>query len=346
VNIEALIKVYQEAQQRLINLIAYKEARGNVTAYQQSLLRQVNDELARLDRIAVQWARADISTAYQHGVVDTVDNLARMGIQASGYEAFSRLHKASVELLTYNAASMLIEAHKFVGRQMQDAIRQAGLEAIAQKQATGATVKEASRLVKDKLLRQGINGIRDKRGRMISLDAYADTVARSTTREATNTATMNQLTYNGYDLVKMSSHATTCPVCAVYQGRVYSISGLTPGYPKLSIAFSGGHANIHPRCRHVIAPYIVGLADDAEGDRVFSNRPFNIDNRSKTAIEAYNQDQAEKRRLRLDRDQWERYKLALGDDAPKTLSGFRRMKGANSERWQQLQSDYREFTRQ
>jgi hypothetical protein len=164
----------------------------------------------------------------------------------------------------------------------------------------------------------------------------------ATTREATNTATMNQLEYNGYDLVKMSSHATTCAVCAVYQGRVYSISGNTPFYPKLSIAFSGGHANIHPNCRHVVVPYIVALADDAEGDKAFSNRPFNIDNRSKAAIERYNNDQAEKRKIRADRQQWERYKLALGADAPKTLSGFRRMKAAGSERYINLKTDYRE----
>jgi hypothetical protein len=269
-----------------------------------------------------------------------------MGIDVSGVDTFSRLHTAAVELIVANTQSMLFSGVSFVGRQIEDNIRQAGLEAIAQKLSTGATVKEAARIVKQKIMSQGINAIRDKQGRYISLDAYADTVARSTTREATNQATMNQLQYEGYDLVKMSSHATACPVCAVYQGRVYSISGHTPGYPALSIPFSGGHANIHPRCRHVIVPYIPSLADDAEGDKQFSNRSFDMDTRSKTAIERYNKDQADKRKLRMDRQQWERYKLALGEDAPKTLSGFRRMKGANSDRWQALQSDYREFSKQ
>jgi predicted nucleotidyltransferase len=177
---------------------------------------------------------------------------------------------------------------------------------------------------------------------MISLDAYAATVARTTTREATNTATMNQLQYEGYDLVKMSKHNSPCPVCSVYEGRVYSISGKNPNYPALSIVFHSGHAVIHPNCRHVLAPYIVSLADDPDGDRRFSNRPFNVDDRSKKAIEAYNQRQAEQRRIRADRLQFQRHKIVLGEEAPKTLGGFRRMKKANSERWNELQTDYRD----
>jgi hypothetical protein len=339
---EALIKTYQKAQQDLINLIAYKEARGNATNYQESLLRQVQQILRQLNAYNAEWVRDAINESYAVGTQQAVEGLQSLGVSVSTPDAFARLHAAAVEVIIANTQSMLFSGVAFVGRQIEDTVRQAGLEATANKFATGSTVRQMSKALKEKLIQQGLNGIRDKRGRMISLDAYASTVARSTTREATNTATLNQLQYLGYDLVKMSSHATTCPVCAALQGRVYSISGRDYRYPRLSIAHAGGHANIHPNCRHVLMPYVEALADDAEGDRAFSNRPFDIDSRSKVAIERYNKDQADKRRLRLDRQQWERYKLALGADAPKTLAGFRRMKAANSQRWVDLQSDYRE----
>lgn len=340
-DINALIKLYTEAQQQLVNLIALKQARGNVTWYTESLLKQVNDELQRLQSLSREWVSENIPKAYEQGLQDAIRGLDSLGVSVSAETAFAGLHTAAVEVAMINANAMLADSIRFVGRQMTDAIRTAGLEAIALKLGTGATVKEAAKIVKGKLIQQGLNGIRDKRGRMISLDAYASIVARSTTREATNTATLNQLSGYGYDLVKMSSHATTCPVCAAYQGRVYSISGLTPGYPSLrGTAFSGGYANIHPNCRHVLMPYIPDLADDAEGDKLFSNRPFDIDDRSDTAIQRYNKDQADKRKLRTDRQQFQRYKLALGDDAPKTFANFRRIKNADGERWQMLKSDY------
>ena len=343
---EALIKVFQEAQQRLVKTIAYKEGRGNVTWYQETLLQQVKQILTHLKVYSSTWVREAINESYDLGASQAIRGLEALGINASGFDAFARLHTASVEVLIANMQSQIMGGISFVGRQVEDTVRQAGLEAIAMKQATGSTVREAAKIVKQKLIDQGLNGIKDKRGRMISLDAYADTVARSTTREATNTATMNQLQYEGYDLVKMSDHRSACPVCSKYEGRVYSISGNNRDYPKLSIAYSGGHANIHPKCRHVISPYIPALADDPEKDRNHSNRPFDIDDRSQSAIDAYSKRQKEQRQLRADREQFQRYRLALGEDAPKTLSGFRRMKAANSDKYQELQQDYRDFNKE
>lgn len=343
---EDLIKVYQRAQQMLIQTIATKQARGNVIWYQESLLKQVRSILQQLNAYNATWVRDAINESYAIGAQQAISGLLKLGVTVHGVEAFSRIHTSSVEVLIANTQSMLFSGVSFVGRQIEDEIRRAGLEAIALKQATGQTVKETAKMLKQTLIDQGLKGIRDKRGRMISLDAYASTVARSTTREATNTATMNQLEGEGYDLVKMSKHNTTCPVCSVYQGRVYSISGKSTDYPALSVAFSGGYANIHPNCRHVVYPYIPTLADDPSGDKRFSNTSFNIDPRSKAAIDEYNARQKEQRQLRADRAQFQRYKLALGDDAPKSFAGFRKSKAANSERFIQMQNDYREFVRE
>ena len=112
-------------------------------------------------------------------------------------------------------------------------------------------------------------------------------------------------------------------------------------YPKLERAYGGVHANIHPNCRHVIMPYIEELADNPGKDRELSNKPFNIDKRSQRQIDAYNNAQKKKRQMNADRRQWERYQLALPNDAPRTLSGFRSMKKANSKRYQELKGDYR-----
>ena len=48
-----------------------------------------------------------------------------------------------------------------------------------------------------------------------------------------------------------------------------------------------------------------------------------------------------KTKLYTDRKQWQNYRAVLGDDAPKSFSGFRRMKQSENDKWQYTQLDYR-----
>jgi hypothetical protein len=340
-DVQALINIYAKAKQELIDTIAKKEAVGTLTWYQKSLLSQVNEQLQILDKQAKDWVNETIPANYQKGISEVNGSIEAVGISVSTTATFAGLHTEAVKVISANTYADLSNANMFVGRAVQDAVRQAGIDAVSQKISQGQTVKQCKQLLLNNLIEQGINGIKDKRGRLIPIDSYASMVARSTTREATNKATLNQMTELGYDLVKMSSHATTCSVCAALQGRVYSISGNDKRYPRLSIAYSGSHANIHPNCRHVLVPYIEELAEDAEKDRSFSNRSFDIDPRSKAEIDRYNNEQAKRRKLRQDRNEFEDYKLALPESAPKSFSGFQAMKRANSSSYQKLPEEYK-----
>lgn len=331
--IQQLITVYQKAQENLVRIIAEKEAKGSVALYQKSLLAQVNAELQKLNKQAKQWANTAIPASYHEGIDLVNSDLKKMGLNISVSKSFSKLHTRAVEVLVENAYGTLQDANNFVGRRIHDVVRQAGIDAVTQKMAQGATVRQCKKNIVDALVKEGI--------RMISLDAYAATVARSTTAEATNKAILNQLTELGYDLVKMTEHSTSCPICLPLQGRVYSISGKDKRYPPLETAYSGPYANIHPNCRHRLVPYIEALADDPEGDRERSNRPFEVEPKAKKQLDRYNRIQKEKQQLRADRNQWQRYRLVLPNDTPKTFSAFRAMKKANSEKWLRLQEDYK-----
>jgi hypothetical protein len=333
-----LIQLYQEAQIKIIEIIQAKEARGNSVQYQKALLTEVTNILKELDRKAGRLAEQVIKEAYNNGVLDVNKILE---IEEGLNISFAKIHEEAIKVLIENATDDLFNATSFVGREIRDLLREAGLEAIAEKLATGLTVKQTKDLLIQKLTEQGITAIRDKSGRLISLEAYAAMVARSTTREATNQGTMNQLQNLGHDLVQMSSHSPTCSLCAALQGRVYSISGKDSRFPKLDIAFSGGYANIHPNCQHVITPYIERFNDVSMAiDK--SNQPFDIDPRSKSEINKYNEGQKKKRELWKDRKQWEQWKMVLGSNSPSTLSAFRSMKRNNSENYRILKSSYRE----
>jgi len=330
--VEALIKRYEEAQINLVNIIATQEARGNLTTYRKSILAGINQELKLLNEYSAKWANDNIPKAYETGAEETYAAFRAKNI-AVGKVA---LNEKVVNKLVNNTIGQLKDATDFVGRRIDDDIRKAGLEAIANKTATGSTVKEAKANLINRLTDKGITAIRDKRGREINLDAYASTVARTTTAEATNKAAIQTVEDLGYDLVKITQHFSSCPVCAVYEGRVYSVSGKSKDYPPLDEAFKGGYSTIHPNCTHRAVPYFPQYDDNAEELKKASNKPFNVDNRSKASIEAYNRQQAIKTARRNDRNEWEQAKLAAPNETPRTFSGFRSMKKADGDKYKAI----------
>ncbi len=234
---------------------------------------------------------------------------------------------------------------RYVDDARDEALRAAGLAATGEKLASGSTVRQMQKNLVDKLQKQGFMTVQygsGERAYQVSLDAYAEMVARSTTREAGNLARETQLTENGYDLVKMTKHYPTCEKCAPLQGRVYSISGNDKRFPPLSRAFRPPYHNVHPRCRHSVHAYIESLRTDEEIAEAIerSNKPF-TDERSDAEKSLYSDQQAANRQMRQDRYQYERYKARLGDDAPKSFHAFRKTKKAGGENWDRLQEKYR-----
>ena len=182
-----------------------------------------------------------------------------------------------------------------------------------------------------------------KNAYQVSLDAYAQMVSRSTTREAGNLARENQLVENGYDLVEMTTHYPTCDKCSRFQGRVYSLTGKDKRFPSLmETAFSGGYRNVHPNCRHSIIPYIESMHTDGENQQTVADggKPFN-DNRSDAEKGLYSKQQAENRQIRQDRYQYERYKARLGVGAPMSFHAFRKIKKADGKAWKSLRAKYK-----
>jgi hypothetical protein len=330
-----LIAVYRAAQASIINAIATGSVRKSAVEYTKSILRTVNREIASLDEFAAGWMNQNIPTYYASGWDSAYEALKDAGLAV----AKPRIDNRALRILVENSYMELFEAHRYVGRAVNDQIRQAGLEAVAEGLAGAPDIKAA--LVR-KLTDRGVTAIRDKLGREIKLDAYAAMVARSTTSEAVNQATIDQLQELGYDLVKMSSHATACAVCIPLENRVYSISGNDKRFPPLTVAFDPPYANIHPSCKHTIFPYIEKFDSNVDETIRQSNRPYELDAETQKRVDAYKRQQSARRRLRQDRMQWERYKTAMPDKTPKTFSGFRASKRSNSERWRELESAYRQ----
>ena len=332
---QVLAGIYRDAYLELIDRLASLTQAGRSTAFTRATLADIERILRNLDGQAAEWFATAVPQWYREGQAATIERFASLGIDITP-AAFAGVHQEAIRVLAETALQDLTDATARVGRRVSDAIQRANLRAITGKVSRGDTVRETARALQRLLEEQGLSAAGGMR-----LDAYAQLVARSTTREATNLGRLNQQTEDGHDLVTIPPHTPTCPLCAPYQGRVYSVSGKDQRYPSLwGTAFGGGYANIHPNCKHVVVPYVERFARDAEADRRASNAAFE-DNRPARERDAYAGGLARKRRQRETRVQWERYKARLGDRVP-PLGSFASMKGRDSSGYRELMAAFRD----
>ena len=351
--LEALAKTYVNARDKLLDIIINYKGVGTKTYYN-TVLKNLTAEIKRLEAETGKYIGSAIPREYEQGLKDTYNYFKRNNLTMKRPSAFAQIHNDAIYGLAREMQFHIGQGLAQAGRQvlryldesMDNALRKAGLEAAAEKIAMGATVQDMKQNLIRRLQQEGFMTVQYGTGKnayQVSLDAYAQMVARSTTREAGNLARENQLIENGYDLVEMTTHYPTCEKCAMFQGRVYSLSGKDKRFPALmKTAFKSGYRNIHPNCRHVIVPYIEEMHTNKEIQQAIadSNKTFE-DKRSGAEKGLYNKQQADNRQIRQDRYQYERYKARLGEDAPKSFHAFRKMKKAGGKAWDSLQAKYR-----
>lgn len=320
-NILELKSIYRHSQMRLKDILEAKTSRGLSTQYTKDLLANIDDEIRVLNQFSEAWMNGNIPGEYGAGIDEAYQYYRNANVQMTKVMANNRALTGIIN----SAVGKMTDANLYMGRQIQDEIRQAGIDAVAEKITQGQTIKQMQRSFLDRLTNPdtGLLDIKDKNGRSLNPVSYAEMVSRTTVAEATNRGTMQQVQDSGFDLVKMSSTYATCPICAVFEGRVYSISGRDKRYPKLSKAFPSGYSTVHPNCTHNLLPYIEELDPDAEKTRELSNRDFVLHKDEQAAVDRYNKQQAVKTLRNKERRDWEQLRLNDPQNTSKTFSGYR-----------------------
>lgn len=139
------------------------------------------------------------------------------------------------------------------------------------------------------------------------------------------------------DLVEATYPSPCDEETAKYRGRVFSISGKDKRFPVLSKKIK--------KCDLEFYPFVYGASVPnycPEGKEIeFSNRPF-VDDRSKKEITAYNKSVKEYSLHQNDESEYYWLYENLPDIAPKSLSGYVRMKNSNSKNFQNLVAQAKE----
>lgn len=368
--LQKLIALFLRAETDIINEIARLRAGGLVDYHTEAALERVQAILRRLENDSWEYVPQMIERQFyvQHpGARKLYEAIKK---HTSGYENAGSLTAAQMDIvqrLTMNLMGEITEATAtvgasfealLIGRTTPDIFRRVGLEQVTAMEATGQGAFKMTRQFIEALRREGVTAFIDRAGRRWSLHTYGSMVLRTTSRQAEVLATLTK--DPAQDLYKISSHSTTCKLCAPYEGRVYSVSGTDPDFPALVDAFgkmdptgpnslANSWLNIHPNCLHVLVPWTPAGRTPEEIQKIkdFSNparNPYSVDPRSQKQIEAYRRKEAGRRKWLETYRQWEDYRVAIPEATPKTFATFQKHKLAGDEKYQEWVRKYREAT--
>lgn len=179
---------------------------------------------------------------------------------------------------------------------------------------------------------RGLQCIFYRDGRRMSLDAYAEMVGRTLSGRAAMQASFNRYEEFGYDLVRVTQHFITCPLCAPWEGRVLSLSGDSPHYASMDDAVADGL--FHPNCAHDAVPYIPGVSEalelhvDPEAQRLIDQHGYK--EAQKIAYQAQQKQRAIERNIR----HWRRREVVALDETEEQKAK------AKVREWQKVQREH------
>lgn len=149
---------------------------------------------------------------------------------------------------------------------------------------------------------------------------------------------LKECKYLDTDLVEVGNSGVCCETCAKYRNRIYTLTGKDFRFPKLPKDF-------HKSCGLSIHPYILEVSEPTfpcSDPIAYSNRPF-VDDRTAEDLARRNEwlKKLNKtpeiiRAPSLTRIIYYRLVQEFPELAPKSLSGFSRMRSSNSKNYQAL----------
>lgn len=195
--------------------------------------------------------------------------------------------------------------------------------------------------VADSFDKNGLKAFYTVDGKALPLDFYSETITRTKISSARNTAHANHYESASNEHFSIIGNYDTCSECASYRDIIFTMTGEDDRFtyldPRKALPF-------HPNCKCVIIPVVLKTLSVSEIEReAIKSKQFDpsIDKRTKKQREAYENDQKAKVKARNELKQYQRMVAVLGDDAPKTLGAYRRMKRGNTKGYRELQRKLR-----
>lgn len=233
----------------------YQEEKLKLLGASRGVIRR---ELAR----RTQKAEAEIARLMQEG--------ARQSLKNSGY-LYEAAGKTPPKTLSAGMKSLLLSAYRQTAGTLQNLTRTTAKTAVGELEhaldlawmqvSLGAMdPKSAVKGAVKRLADAGLSAVTYPSGHTDSLTTAVTRAVRTGVNQGAIRLQEELARELGTDLVEVTAHAGARPEHALWQGKIYSLSGKTPGYEKLSDAtgYGTGAGLGGWNCRHSFFPYVEG----------------------------------------------------------------------------------------
>ena len=145
-------------------------------------------------------------------------------------------------------------------------LRRISAQVMRESKLTGETAAAVSRRLYLANNADGAFLFRDRGGKAWNSNAYFRMLGRTLLHNNARESYLTGCTESGHDIVTIPPSGDPCPACAKLEGRLYSITGKTPGLMTVQEAIDAGM--MHPNCTHrfvAVPPEIAGAKYEADG---------------------------------------------------------------------------------
>ena len=254
-----------------------KRAAAIIAGYSEAEDGQAMDAVLAAAETEIGYLDNAVQAANAAGLSEYFSDIPAETSAMNAAKAFQRQAASDLNLVNtvmgYKAKSAYVNAVNAIYRDTAEG-RQSALDIMgkgAAKAVSGQmSLQEATRKTIRELSQKGIPAFVDKRGREWSPEAYVMMDMRSTLGNTARAAQDARCDHYGINLIEVSSHMGARPLCAPYQGRIFSRDGskgvTTDGaggkiyYTPLSETSYGQPAGLFGiNCGHVQYPFAPGI---------------------------------------------------------------------------------------
>ena len=254
-----------------------KRAASIIDGYSEVQNGQALDMVLAAAQTEIGYLDNAVQAANAAGLAEYFSDIPAETSALNAAKAFQRQAASDLNLVNtvmkYKAGSSFVNAVNSVYRESKKS-RQDVLDVMGKSSAKVVmghmSLQEATRKTIRELARKGIPAFTDKLGREWSPEAYIMMDMRSTLANTARAAQDMRCDQYGIQLIEVSSHIGARPLCAPYQGRIFSRDGskgiTTDGaggkiyYTPLSETSYGQPAGLFGiNCGHVQYPFVPGI---------------------------------------------------------------------------------------
>lgn len=267
--------VFAELEQSLImsfkrNMSKYSDTSNMWQAMKLKDLELYRRECSKLITEATSQARSMAKSIISDEFIEGANRVNgflkgfKLDVKPSSEIDFFRANRRKLNTMIQAAYDDIDRMSARIYRTMDDVYRQTLFKAELAKSSGIYTNEQAIDLATKDFLHKGINCIKYSNGNKVNIASYSEMCIRTSSKRANLAGEGARNQEWGVSLVQVTQHNSTCPLCAVHQGKVYIDDVYSGGkqsdgdYPLLSWAMENGL--FHPNCRHTTGTFFEGIS--------------------------------------------------------------------------------------